>query len=66
MDFIGYVVDAQNLAHALTYGAHADMEAWADVNKAVDPSTALYQAKPGDDVPRCMVDDAYFQSLLAA
>lgn len=63
MDFIGYVRDAQNLAHALTYGAQADIEAWADLNKQVDPTTAVFQPPPGTDVPRCMVDDAYFQSL---
>lgn len=66
MDFIAYVLDAQNLAHALTYGTQADMEAWADENKQVNPTTALYQCKPGDDVQRCMTDDAYFQSLLAS
>lgn len=64
MDFIGYIRRSDGLAYALTYGAQADMEAWADLNKAADPSTALYQAKPGDDVPRCMTDDAYFQSLV--
>lgn len=64
MDFIGYITDAENLAHALTYGVQADMEAWAAENAKVNPSTALYQAQPGDDVPRCMTDDAYFQSLV--
>lgn len=64
MDFIGYIVDAQNLAHALTYGPQTDMEAWVDLNRVNNPTSALYQAKAGDDVPRCLIDDAYFQSLL--
>lgn len=63
MDFIGYVTK-DNLAQALTYGPQADMDAWAEVNRAVDPTTALYQTKPGDDVPRAMVDQPYFQSLI--
>lgn len=63
MDFIGFVRDAQNLAHALTYGLQADMEAWAELNSKVDPTTSLYETQPGDDVPLCLTNDAYFQSL---
>lgn len=63
MDFISYVTkDA--LAWALTYGPQADMEAWAALNVAIDPSTALYQTKPGDDPARALVDQPYFQSLV--
>lgn len=63
MDMIGYVTK-DNLAQALTYGPQADMEAWAALNVAVDPTTALYQTKQGDDVQRAMVDQPYFQSLV--
>lgn len=65
MDFIGYVTK-DSLAQALTYGPQADMEAWAEVNRAVDPSTDLYQVQLGDDVQRAMVDQPYFQSLVAS
>lgn len=67
MEAIGYVVKdvlGQAQAQALTYGSQADMEAWAALNAGVDPTTALYQVKPGDDVQRAMVDQPYFQSLV--
>lgn len=63
MDFIGYVTK-DNLAQALTYGSETDMEAWAVLNEAVDPSTDLYQVQSGDDVQLAMVDQPYFQSLV--
>lgn len=63
MDFIGYVTK-DSLAQALTYGPQADMEAWAEVNLTIDPTTALYQTQPGDDVQRAMTDQPYFQSLV--
>lgn len=63
MEFIGYVTK-DNLAQALTYGPQADMAAWVDVNRVVDATTSLYAAKAGDDVPRAVVDQPYFQSLV--
>lgn len=63
MDFIGYITK-DSLAQALTYGLQADMEAWAALNITVDPTTALYQTKPGDDPARALVDQPYFQSLV--
>lgn len=63
MDYIGFIRRSDGLAYALTYGTQADMEAWADLTKVTDPTTALYAAQPGDDVPRCLTDSAYFQSL---
>lgn len=63
MDFVGYVTK-DSLAQALTYGPQADMDAWAEVNRAVDPTTALYQTKAGDDVQRALTDQPYFQSLV--
>ena len=64
MDSVGYIRDDQGKAHALTYGAQADMDAWLELNKQVNPTSALYAAKSGDDLPRCLVDDAYFQGLV--
>lgn len=65
MEFIGYVTK-DNLAQALTYGPQADMDEWATLNVDVDPTTDLYQTKPGDDVQRAMTDQPYFQSLVDA
>lgn len=63
MEFIGYVTK-DSLAQALTYGPEPDMAEWAEVNRTVDPTTALYQTEPGDDVQRALVDQPYFQNLV--
>lgn len=65
MEVIGYVV-VDSTARALTAGSRGDMEAWAELNKTVDSTTALYTVKAGDDVEFALVDQPYFQSLVNA